>query len=229
MKNKHIGWLGLAVFLTTLTWIILLMLSDSTTLTPKTIDEKISMIQAEQNMYAFSYLNAGILTFFNIMFMSALYLFCKNYNEFWSTVSFVFVPIYGMANLFSYLSQVFLLPEIQELYQNPETQHFARVLLALTIHTWPGSLVESINGMAYALLGIPSIILPLIGLRKPRFLAIGGYLLITSGILSIIAFLGILTKIGYLLNLSIFGGVVFLFSLLPISIHFLKEDRNQDQ
>jgi len=229
MKIKQIGWLGLVLFLITLTWIILLILSDSTTLTPETIDEKIVMIQSEQTIYTISYLNAGSLTFFNIMFMSALYLYCKENNEFWSTVSFVFVPIYGIANLFSYLSQIFLVPELLQLYQSPATQQFARLLLSLTIHTWPGSIVEAINGMAYALLGIPSIILPLIGLRGSRLLAVGGFLLIASGILSIIAFLGILTSIGYLTNLSTVGGAVFLFSLLPISFHFLTADRNQDQ
>ena len=194
MKNKHIGLLALSVFLTTIIWIILIIISESTTSSSETIEDKIAMIQSEQDLYRLAYLNAGLLTFLNIMFMSALYLYCKKTDNFWSTLSFAFVPIYGITNLFSYLSQVFLVPEIIDLYQSVESKNFARILLSLTIHTWPGSLIEAINGMAYALLGIPSIILPLIGLREPKYLAVGGYLMMASGIFSILAFTGILNS-----------------------------------
>ena len=224
MKNKNIGLLGLAVAVTTVLWIVLLIFTESTTSTIENMDTKVMLIKSELFLYKMSYLNAGLLTFLNIMFMSALYLYCKDKNDFWSTLGFAFIPIYGTTNLFAYLSQVFLIPDILELYISPATHSFAKLLLNLTIHTWAGSLVEAFNGMAYALIGIPSIIFPLIGMRKTGLLAVGGYLLMASGILSILAFLGILISAGFLILLSVAGGVIFLISLILISYYFLIID-----
>ena len=228
MKNKYIGWLGVAVAVTTVLWIVLMMIAESTTSTVEDMDTKVMLIKSELYLYKMSYLNAGLLTFLNIMFMSALYLYCKHTNDFWSTLGFAFIPIYGITNLFAYLSQVFLVPEIIDLYISPATHNFAKLLLNMTVHTWPGSLVEAINGMAYALVGIPSIIFPLISMRKPGLLAAGGYLLMSSGILSILAFLGILISAGFLILLSVAGGIVFLISVFLISYHFLNNESEND-
>jgi hypothetical protein len=76
--------------------------------------------------------------------------------------------------------------------------------------------------MAYAMLGIPSVVFPLIFMRTPRLLQIGGLLLASSGVMSIAAFIGLLASVGYLTSLSVAGGVVFLTSLFPIAVHFLK-------
>jgi len=48
--------------------------------------------------------------------------------------------------------------------------------------------------------------------------------LMASGILSILAFLGILISAGFLILLSVAGGVIFLISLILISYYFLIID-----
>jgi hypothetical protein len=74
--------------------------------------------------------------------------------------------------------------------------------------------------------GIPPIIPPLNGLRKPKKLAVGGNLLMASGILSVFAFWGIFISIDYLTILSIIGGILFFLSLFTIIIHFICIHKN---
>lgn len=71
--------------------------------------------------------------------MTAVYVYCRQHNLLWATVGFVFVPMYGLVNLLCYLSQVFVVPELLQWYQQPDMHAMAAPLLALTIHTWPGS------------------------------------------------------------------------------------------
>lgn len=39
-------------------------------------------------------------------------------------------------------------PRLLELHLRPETRQIAETLLALSIRTWPGSVVETVNGLA---------------------------------------------------------------------------------
>ena len=222
MQKRWIGILAAAVALSTLAWIVIMIISESGSPPVETLEDKIVSIRSQRELYAACYLNAALLTFLTVLFMSALYASSQELDRLWSTIAFAFIPIYGLANLVSYLSQVFIVPPLLELYGDPASRTTAKILLRLAIHTWPGSTIEALNGMAYAVLGIPSIVFPVISMRTPRLLQIGGILLALSGVMSIVAFFGLVSSIGYLTSLSIAGGIVFLISLFPISIHFLK-------
>lgn len=222
MKKRWIGILAAAVALSTFAWAIIMVVSESGSPQVDSLEDKIDLIRSQSGLYTACYLNAALLTLFTVLFMSAIYASSQERDYLWSTIAFAFVPIYGLANLVAYLSQVFLVPTLLQLYEDPASQATAKILLKLAIHTWPGSAIEALNGMAYAVLGIPSIVFSLIFMRTPRLLQIGGFLLALSGVMSIVAFIGLLTSIGYLTLLSVAGGVVFLISLFPISIHFLK-------
>lgn len=222
MNTRIIGWSGLVLAVSTLGWVIMLGVSESGAPQIHSIEDKIRFIESQPILQTAVYLNAGLLTILTVAFMSALYVACREQHPFWATVAFAFVPIYGLGNIVSYLSQVFLVPTLIDSFHNAETHEMAKYLLSLTIHTWPRSAVESINALSYAVLGIPSLIFPHFMMKRPRVLLVGGILLALSGIMSIAAFTGTVLSIGYLTGLSVAGGVVFLFSLIPITWHFLR-------
>ncbi len=63
-----------------------------------------------------------------------------------------------MPNLFVYLSQVTVVPSLIALRQQPEYQAAVDVLLRQVIQQWPESGAAFFNGLAYAMLGIPSLV-----------------------------------------------------------------------
>ena len=83
------------------------------------------------------------------------------------------------------------------------------------------SLVGFLNGLAYAILGIPSIIYGVLLYRKAKRLS--GVFLLINGIMCITG------VIGYIMNSAVFalgvmiGGIVFLLSLIFMSIEFKNE------
>ena len=220
MRTRRIGWIASILIATTLLWIILLALSGLGSAGTRPIQETFQIIESQNILYKAVYLNAAFLTLVTVFYMSALYVHFKNISSFWSTISLPFIPVYGLANLVSYLSQVVMIPGLVSLYHAGETQTISLVLLKLTIHTWPGSAVEALNGFAYAVLGIPSIVFPLVWFRGSKILVTAGFLLALSGVLSVIAFIGLILEVGYLTSVSIVGGIVFLLSLLPTAYYF---------
>lgn len=223
MKTNTIGWISLILIFTTLLWIVLVALSESGAPEIKSIQDKIQSIENQKLLFRVGYLNAAFLTLVTVFFMSAIFAHFKETHSFWYTIAFPFIPIYGLANLISYLSQVFVVPDLISLFKESETQTVSLVLLKLTIHTWPGSAIEALNGFAYAALGIPSIIFPLAWFRNSKILVTGGFLLATSGVFSILSFTGLIMGIGFLTYLSIVSGIIFLLSLIPIAYYFFTK------
>ena len=222
MKNKTIGWITLVLIITHLLWIALMGLSQASSPEVTSIQEKIQAIENQKSLYIVNYLNAALLTLITVFFMSAIFAYFRQTNSFWPMIAFAFIPIYGLANLISYLSQISVIPSLITLFRENETQTITLVLLKLTIHTWPGSAIQTLNALAYAILGIPFIIFPLIWFRHSKLLMISGVLLATSGVLSIIAFIGLVAGIGFLTPLSIISGIAFVTSLFPVAYYFLS-------
>ncbi|MCP4675561.1 MAG: hypothetical protein GY854_08655, partial [Deltaproteobacteria bacterium] len=173
-------------------------------------------------LFLTTYINAALLTVLCVFMFAGFYIYCRPRDELWSTVAFSMVPVYGVGNTVSYLSQVLVVPDLIAVFNDPAGSEIGETLLKLTLHTWQGSAVEALNSGAYAALGIPSIIFWMIAFRHEKGLRIAGLLLAISGVLSIIAFLGVVFSSRQLFFLSPLGGFVFLVSLFPISWHFLR-------
>ncbi len=223
MKPKIIGIIASVAIVTDLLWIFLMVSMEGDAPVFNSITERIGFVESKAMLYRISYINAAFLTIVGTVFMTSLYLHAKKKSEFWATVAFVFVPIYGSLNLFAYLSQVIVVPPLLDFYHILESKEIAATLLAITLHNWPGSIIESLNGLAYAVLSIPSIIYPILVMRKPKILALGGVMLILSGILAMIAFTGTLFFTRYFTSISVVGGILATLADFPIAYHFLFE------
>jgi hypothetical protein len=83
------------------------------------------------------------------------------------------------------------------------------LFLSQMLQQWPGSVVSIVNNLAYAVLGISSIIFGLILYRRIPSLRLTGALLTLSGLASIVGMAGIVLRSALLENGSLVGGVSF--------------------
>jgi hypothetical protein len=215
--------LTIAVVVTTAIWALLLILSQVSAPPANTLHEKIVSLKNTGFLFYFNYFNAAFITLFNVAVFSGLYLYCRNYDPFWATIGVAFVPIYGLGNLIAYLSQIFIVPDLVGLYQAPETAQIAQILLGFFIQDWSGSAIQALNGLSYAVLGIPSIIFAVIMYRQENALRTGGVLLAVSGGLSLIAFIGLAVSSSVLADATLLSGFVFLIALIQVGMFFLRE------
>jgi hypothetical protein len=154
--------------------------------------------------------------------MGGLYVYCQVIAPEWSRIALVFVPVYGILNLFAYLSQITLVPALVEATFDPELAATARLLLSLSIQLWPSSTVGFFNGLAYAILGIPSIIFGWAMFKGNHALRIAGWFLALNGIACFLGIIGYFTGSALLSMGTVIGGVIFWLALFPLTFVFLR-------
>jgi hypothetical protein len=225
MKTRTLGILTLLVALTTMLWVALVIMIEMQKGPAQTLAAEIAFIESHWGLFNLNYVNAGLITLFTVAMLAGYVHYCWDNDRLWALIAMVFLPLYGLADLVAYLSQVFVVPSLLAAYHQPSSAAFAEILLALTLHTWPGSVVGFINALAYAALGIPSLILGVLLFRKARRLRPGGMLLAVSGVLSIVALIGVGVGSALLSSLVMLSGFLFLIALVPLAIFFLKTDQ----
>lgn len=222
MKTQWLGWLALLTLILTTLWLIL-MIWDAATAGPlNTFDQVLAHVSKHGWSYTLTYINAGLLTTSVIALMGGLSLYSKPFAPRWSRVGLIFVPVYGVLNLIAYLSQITLVPALLEAIQNPELEATARLLLRFSIQLWPSSVVSFFNGLAYAILGIPSIIFGWAIIQGNRALRFAGWLLALNGIACILGTIGQLMDNRFLSQGTLLGGALFWLALFPMTFVFLR-------
>ncbi|MFC1997441.1 hypothetical protein ACFLXI_07530 [Chloroflexota bacterium] len=223
MKTKWLGWLSLVTLISVTLWLVLLIW-DMATAGPLVSFEQVLVHIGKSNWkYYFTYLNAGVFTLCVIALMAGLYGYCRTSSPEWSIVGLVFVPVFGTINLIAYLSQITLVPSLLKAASDPVMANAAFLLLQQSIHILPGSTVGFFNGLAYAILGIPSIIFGwALTLSNIRPLRISGWLLLINGVTCILGLFGILIGSEFLSLGTVIGGAIFWLSLFPMTNAFLR-------
>ena len=214
---KRLGYLSLITLVLTVTWLVLLIASLSRAGPLDTFEQVLAYVAQLDALFYLSYINSALIV------VPIAILFCVLYRRYRETapystlVGLVFVPVYATLNLFAYLSQITIVPGLMALRQQPEYQAAADVLLRQMIQQWPESGVAFFNGLAYAVLGIPSIIFGVLMFRQTPLLKWAGVLLALNGAACILGVVGFLTR-GDLLSMgTVAGGVLFLLALIPMS------------
>jgi hypothetical protein len=225
MKTRWLGWISLSTLISVTLWLILLVW-DMVTVGPlDTLQQVFANVQKDDWKFTITYLNAGMFTIFVIALMAGLYIYCSSALPGLSIVGLVFVPVYGTLNLIAYFSQITIVPALLESTSVPAVADTAYLLLEHTLQMLPGSTVAFFNNLAYAMLGIPSMIYGWILITdQNRAIRTSGWLLLLNGIACILGFIGILVNIDFLSIGTILGGAVFWVSLFPMSYGFLRRD-----
>lgn len=225
MKAKTVGKIALLDLILTTTWIILTIVGMLKSGSMDTFDQILEYVSNQDPLfYTLNYLNAALLTVVTAILFVSIYLFLKDDDQTLATIGVIFIPIYGAFNLVVYLSQVTVIPVLLELRDSPQYESSVDVFLRLTIQLWPDSGIAFINVLGYAILAIPSILFGLVFIKQYQSLKFAGYLLIVSGILSLIGIFGSIFQIS-VLNLAVMlSGVFFLLFFIPFTLVMFSMD-----
>jgi len=165
--------------------------------------------------YLINYVNVSLLTLLVVILFTFLYSFLKEGAGPLAISGLILVPIYGIMNLVCYSIQISVVPTMAEgaLIRGDSVQFISQLIQAD-----PGSLAGYINGLAYAVLGIPSILFGMLLYRQSKRWS--GALLAVNGLLCITGITGYHLGNDLLSTGTMAGGIIFLLALLGMVIEF---------
>lgn len=213
--QKSIKMVSIALLIQTVIWLIFTIISMSGVKSDWKNADFVRWASHPDFFFTINYINATLLT------LVAIILFTLMFNYFYQNhknpvmLSFVFVPIYGLLNIVCYSLQINIVPAVSlNALNNPDMLFIASQLIQANNQ----SLIGFLNGLAYAILGIPSIIFGTLIFREKKKLA--GIFLISSGFMSIIGIIGYILANQILSTGTMIGGIAFLMFLIFSSIEF---------
>ena len=158
------------------------MIADSTRHPPVTNPyDAINFVAGQDWLYTLNYASAALIMVLAALLFAALYSMFKDAAPAAMLAGLVFVPVYTAMNLFVYLSQITVVPGMVMLRSALSTNpNQLDMLIALLVQLWPGSITAMLNVLAYAVLGIPSLLFGLEMLRRGPLLRAAGILLWAS-------------------------------------------------
>jgi hypothetical protein len=223
MKRNLLVSLSLATLIVTILWVALVIYGIATTGPVDTFDRALALAQTRGFVFYLTYINATLVTVFATMLLAGIYVYLRSAMHGWPAIGFAFVPAYAALNLIVYVSQITLLPVLAD-YRGPvEYSATAQFLTAQMVQQWPDSIVAHINLLAYAVLGIPLIIYGTALIRSTSWVRLAGFLLVSSGVTSLIGLLGAIVQSPALVLGVMVSGFLFLLALIPLAIGFNQE------
>jgi len=216
--TRLLGKLSLVTLVLTIFWLILLIYDIVRNGSVTTLEGAVAVVEKRDGLYYLTYINAAFITLAVTALFAGFYDQSCHTAKLWSTIAVVFVPAYTILNLFVYLSQITIVPRLFSIDSGIPVKVSGASLLGQMLQQWPGSIVSILNNLAYAVLGIPSIIFGILFYRRTH---LGGILLALNGVACIIGFVGIIMDSRMLSIGSIIGGVFFLLALIFLTRQLL--------
>ncbi|NDJ77530.1 MAG: hypothetical protein GYB65_14855 [Chloroflexi bacterium] len=214
MESKTLGWLAAVELMLVALWVIMLVPYSANAGEIATLDDAVALVDDPGALYYPTYINAVLFTVGATVFMVGLYTTLQGDAPVWTLVGVMFVPVYALCNLFAYASQITVVPALVDVY---ESDPDAELLLGQMVQMWPDSVVAFINGLGYAVLGIPSIIFGAVLYQKHPVFRAAGALLAASGVASIVGIAGMVVGSDALMMGTLIGGLVFLIALIALT------------
>ena len=157
-------------------------------------------------LFALCYLNAGLFTVLVVFFFASLYQEYKDANRQVALATLLLIPVYAAINLVVYFSQITIIPV---LVRNMNYGYYSAERIAPWLQCYMHSPMAILNGLAYALLGIPSLIFGWLILKKNSGYRLAAYSLVLSAVLSFLGLIGYVADNSVLDKGTVLGGLVF--------------------
>ena len=216
-QERTVKTLALVLLILTILWVVLTGISMSRVKSSWTPHDFMKWISDPDIIFVLNYINATLLTVVAVLLFSSLFVYLKTEGETAALAGLVFVPIYGLMNLFCYSIQISVVPSIVRTVLD----HSGPGYMAFQfIQASPDSLTGFINGLAYGILGIPSIIYGRLLFRKSK--KYSGTFLAMNGIFCLLGIIGYLTGNPIMSKGTLIGGILFLISLAFMVVEFRK-------
>jgi hypothetical protein len=206
--EKKLRTVSILLLFLTIVWLVFTAISMSG-VGPEWGDEDfVRWVSDPDLIFTLNYINASLLTIFVILLYFYLFFYLKALNRKLALAALIFVPVYGGINLLCYSIQICLVPRLAFVAIEKQ-EGFLQV--AELIQANPQSLAGLLNGIAYALLGVPSIVYGRMLLQRSK--RYSGIFLLLNGVFCLIGLLGYLTNSAILAMGIMLGGILFLVSL----------------
>lgn len=224
MQPRMLGVVSLICLVVTILWLVLMIWGIVSVGTVETFEQALAHVAEPDALFFLTYVNATLVTLFATMLLAGLYVYFRPIAPEWSAIGLVFVPVYCVLNLFVYVSQITIVPRLLAFQGTAEYQDASSLLLGQMVQLWPGSAVATLNTLAYAILGIPSIIFGMGLVKQGTSKQLSGILLALNGLACIVGMVGFVVGSDLLEWGTSAGGVLFLLALIPLSLAFLREE-----
>ena len=215
IQERRIKVTAILLLILTIIWLVFTIISMSEVKSSWNDIDFIKWISHPNFFFTGNYINASLLTIVAIFLFTFLFNFLKPKYDNIVITGLIFVPIYGVINLLCYSIQISIVPSIAN---SSLTNQNTIIIVSQLIQANSKSLIGFMNGLAYAILGIPSIIFGLFLIKDRK--KYSGIFLLLNGILCIIGIIGYLIGNNILSSGIMIGGVVFLICLIFMVIEF---------
>lgn len=178
--------------------------------------------------YRFSYANAVVYTLLNALVYAGLYAMLKNDGPGWAEMGIILLPVVAFLNLFSYLSQLVLIPRLLELAAMPDMASGASALLHQLIQMSPEGSLGYFDQFGYFMLSVPALVFGGLLYRRGKPFRVGGGLLALSGVATLPIGPGVMFDMPRLVATpSMLGGVMSIaaFGFIMVSLLRAEPDR----
>ncbi|MCX7710879.1 MAG: hypothetical protein N2484_13660 [Clostridia bacterium] len=207
MENKHsrnIMISGAIYSVIIILWPVFMALSASAA---GTLEEKIMMIGERGTLYYLNFVFASLIAPSIVVFIAVISgLYRRDKLSFYDTMGMVLLVAYSVLISISYISQYAILPKLIS------RRRFEEAMLWFFENT--DSLAYFFNQMGYCLFGIGVLLVFRELLAAKGLIRAVGVIFYTSGILSVVAFVGLLMQNKMLNSTTIFSGLL----LVPVGI-----------
>lgn len=206
---------SLILLVLTIVWIVFTGISMSQVKASWSDYDYLKWVSNPDIFYTVNYINATILTFVVVILFTVLFKYLYEKSKLLALMGLIFIPIYGVLNLVCYSIQITIIPTIaKNVIRSSGDLQFALQLVQSRSET----IIGFINGLAYAILGIPSIIYGYLLSKDKKKLS--GLFLLLNGVLCVVGIIGYMMKDPILSTGIMLGGIVFLMSLAFMVIEF---------
>lgn len=213
--QKEVKNAAFILMIFTIIWLILTGISMSQVESSWSDTEYLRWVSKPDIFYTLNYVNATIFTFIAIILYTVLFRYLYQKSKLLGLLGFIFVPIYGVLNLICYSIQITIVPSIA----NHTLISSGDILfVSQLIQSRSGTLIGFINGLAYAILGIPSIMYGYMLINDTKRLS--GLFMLLNGISCIVGIIGSMIQNNIMSKGIMLGGIVFLISLVFMVLEF---------
>ncbi|MBM3312162.1 MAG: hypothetical protein FJY80_11715 [Candidatus Aminicenantes bacterium] len=222
MKHQRTTAIIAAILLAeTIAWVVCTSFSMSQVKPSWGDIDYLRWVAAPDIFFLLNYINATLLTITVPPLFILLWSAQKEDHPLPSAAGLIFIPAYALLNIACYSIQIGLVPAIAaRSLDSPDMQRWAIQLVQARSDTVVGYL----NGLAYGILGIPSIIYGCLMIRGTC--RVSGFFLLANGIACIVGIAGYTMNNAILGRGILAGGLLFLVALVFMIIESMKAGRS---
>lgn len=206
-------------------WVLLMIVVTSEVRPDWSSLQYLQFAKSNGVLYVLSYLNALVFTVLTASLFGLMYLFTKELKPVLSILGLLFVPIYGVLNIFAYGSQISIVPQLLSNINLTDVTECTLNGYVQWIQTKPDSVIGIINGAGYAVLGIPSVCFGFALYKSVPFGKVIGWLLFVNAFLCWIGLVGYVGGSTMLANGVLAGGFLFTMAVFYIYLSFRNLQR----